>query len=67
MTEARVKFPKEHLIAFNLACYECQLGNRKQAMQHLEEAIDLAGKKTIRLIGLDDSDLEPLWPDIAAI
>jgi predicted Zn-dependent protease len=67
LTEARVKFPKEYMIAYNLACYECQLGNRKQAMQHLEEAIDLAGKKDIRQMAFDDPDLETLWADISEI
>jgi predicted Zn-dependent protease len=67
LTEARVKFPKEYMIAYNLACYECQLGDRKRALLHLEEAIDLAGKKDIRLMALDDPDLEPLWPDISEI
>jgi hypothetical protein len=31
------------------------------------KAIDLQGKKEIRLIALDDPDLEPLWPDISEI
>jgi predicted Zn-dependent protease len=67
LTEARAKFPKEYLIAFNLACYECQLGDRKQAMILLEEAVDLAGNRDIRKMALDDTDLEPLWPNIAEI
>ena len=67
LKEAHSKFPKEYLIAFNLACYECQLGDRKRAMVLLEEAIDLAGKKDIRQMALDDPDLEPLWPNIAEI
>jgi tetratricopeptide (TPR) repeat protein len=67
LTEARVKFPKQHQIAFNLACYECQLGNLELAIRHLEEAIDLAGKRDIRQMALDDPDLEPLWKDIAEI
>jgi predicted Zn-dependent protease len=41
LTQARLKFPKEYRIAYNLACYGCPLGNRKQAMQDLEEAFDL--------------------------
>jgi predicted Zn-dependent protease len=61
------KFPEDHVISYNLACYACQLGNRKEAFQWLWKAIDLAGKKDIRLMALDDSDLEPLWPDISEI
>ena len=61
------KFPEDYVISYNLACYECQLGNRKEAFQWLWKAIDLAGKKDIRLMALDDPDLEPLWPDISEI
>jgi predicted Zn-dependent protease len=67
LTEARVKFPKEYIIAYNLACYECQLGDRKRALLHCEEAVDLAGKKDIRQMALDDPDLESLWPNSAQI
>ena len=35
------------LIRYNLACYCCRLGNLKEAMQWLEQAIDLAGKKKL--------------------
>jgi predicted Zn-dependent protease len=61
------KFPDDATISYNLACYCCQLGNRNDAMQWLEKAIDLAGKKDIRLMALDDLDLEQLWPDISEI
>jgi hypothetical protein len=36
-------------------------------MQWLAKAIDLAGKKDICLMALDDPDLEPLWHDISKI
>ena len=61
------RFPKEWLMRYNLACYSCQLGNLKEAMLWLEKAIDLAGKKDIRLMALDDPDLEPLWTKIGEI
>jgi predicted Zn-dependent protease len=61
------KFYDEYMISYNLACYACQLGNRKEALQWIDKAIDLAGKKDIRLMALDDSDLEPLWPNISEI
>ncbi len=67
LLEAESKFPSEYLIRFNLACYECQSGNLKEAMQWLEQAIDLAGKKDIRMMALDDPDLEPLWCQISEI
>jgi len=57
----------EPTIRYNLACYSCQLGNAKEAMQWLEKAIDLAGKEDIRQLALDDPDLEPLWTKIGEI
>lgn len=67
LTEAKARFPNEYLISFNLACYECQLGNLQAAKQRLKEAIDLAGKKDIRMRALNDPDLEPLWNEIGSI
>jgi predicted Zn-dependent protease len=61
------KFPDEYLMRYNLACYCCQLGKLKEAMQWIELAIDLAGKKDIRMMALNDPDLEPLWVDISEI
>lgn len=61
------KFPKEWLMLFNLACYSCQLGKLTEAMQWLEKAIDVVGKKGIRQQALDDLDLEPLWTQIGEI
>jgi|ERR1700722_3923653 len=61
------KFPQVYLIPYNLACYDCQLGHLKEALKWLEKAIDLAGKKDIRAMALDDPDLEPLWNDISEI
>jgi IS5 family transposase len=42
------------------AGYSCQLGKLKEAMLWLEKTIDVAGKKDIRLMALDDEDLQPL-------
>jgi tetratricopeptide (TPR) repeat protein len=67
LTEANGKFPKEYLISFNLACYECQLGNLRESIQWLKKAIELGGKKDIRLMALEDDDLKPLWEQIGSI
>ena len=44
---------------FNLACYAAQLGNLDEAKEHLARAIDL--DRGIRMMVLDEPDLEPLW------
>jgi hypothetical protein len=61
------KFPNQYIISYNLACYCCQLGQKKESMQWLGKAIDLAGEKVIRVMALDDPDLEPLRNEILGI
>ncbi len=61
------RFPEDVSIRYDLACYACEIGNLKDAMSHLERAIDLAGTKDIRLKALDDPALEKLWVDIGEI
>ena len=58
------KFPKEAIIPFNLSCYACQMGQLDAARQWLHRAVRIGGKETIKRMALNDSDLEPLWPEI---
>jgi hypothetical protein len=55
------------IIRYNLACYACQLGNLKEARHWLKRAIDLAGTKQVKLMALEDPDLEPLCKQIGEI
>jgi Flp pilus assembly protein TadD len=64
LAKAQKEFPKEPLIAYNLACYECQLGNKTAATQWLQNAFATGPAKQLRSMALDDRDLEPLWPQI---
>lgn len=61
------QFPDDYIIPYNLACYACQLGNEKEALQWLAKAVALAGKKTIRAMAIDDPDLAPLREKITGI
>jgi predicted Zn-dependent protease len=58
------KFPISATMRYNLACYECQLGNLERAKQWLEKAFALGGANELKLTALDDPDLEPLWRQI---
>jgi hypothetical protein len=58
------KFPDDAIMRYNLACYECQLGWFEQAKQWLAKAFKLGDPKKIKLMALDDPDLEPLWREI---
>lgn len=61
---AQEQFPKEATIAYNLACYECQLGDLGKARLWLKKAYDLGGPNVIKPMALGDKDLEPLWAEI---
>ena len=54
-------FPKEWLIPYNLACYCAQLGQLDKVKDLLHASYELGDKKQIKLMALDDEDLEPLW------
>ena len=61
---ATEKFPNIPTVFYNLACYDCQLGNLKEAKRWLGKAIYFAGKMDIGTMVLDDPDLQQLWNNI---
>ena len=63
LLEAVERHPKEPILHYNLACYECQLGELEVAKARLAHAFKLAPK--CRLMALDDDDLAPLWDSLA--
>jgi tetratricopeptide (TPR) repeat protein len=58
------KFPDQLLVAFNLACYACQMGRLDEARQWLRRAQELGKPEEIKRMALADADLEPLWAEI---
>lgn len=63
LLDAAVTHPDEPIIHYNLGCYECQLGNRSAAMDHLKRAFKLAPQ--CRAMALTDSDLELMRAELA--
>jgi predicted Zn-dependent protease len=61
------RFPETYVIPYNLACYQCQLGNRVAALNWLKRAVKVADPKTIRSMALDDPDLQPLRDELARL
>ena len=53
------KFPREAIMYYNLACYDCQLGQIDSAKQYLKQAFRI--DSNWRLEALGDDDLKPLW------
>ena len=64
---AAEKFPAEPVIAFNLACYACQLSQLDEAREWLGQASKVGGKAAIKKMALADDDLKPLWPEIGKL
>jgi Flp pilus assembly protein TadD len=64
---AAEKFPTEPVIAFNLACYACQLNQLEDARRWLKRAEEIGDEKTIKAMALADEDLKPLWPEIRGL
>jgi tetratricopeptide (TPR) repeat protein len=58
------KFPTNATMRYNLACYECQLGNLPQARTWLEHAYRLGERSEMQAMALQDPDLKPLWGEI---
>lgn len=57
-------FPKVETIPYNLACYECQLGDLDAARNWFHRALQLHDPTDLRERALEDPDLKPLWPEL---
>ena len=63
----RERFPDEPGLPYNLACYECQLGNLAKAINWLDIAFGLGTGKRLRRAALEDEDLQPLWKHLGKV
>ena len=54
------QFNRHEIVAYNLACYACILGNSDKAVQWLRQALGLGDADEIRRRALADPDLEGL-------
>ncbi len=60
LAAASKRWPKEPLIFYNLACYECQMGHLVEALRLLRKAV--RQQADFQTLALEDTDLQPLWP-----
>lgn len=61
------QFPDDETISYNLACYECQLGDLTTAWQWFEETLTRRNPARLREHALEDPDLQPIWSRIAKL
>ncbi len=64
LSVAAKKFPEESVIAYNLACYACQMKDLDRAREWFFRAMRIGGKIEIKKMALEDGDLKPLWEEI---
>ncbi|MEJ0091359.1 MAG: tetratricopeptide repeat protein [Limisphaerales bacterium] len=57
---AKDKFPKEHTVPYNLACYCAQLNRLEEAEKWFKQAMAI-NERAVQLAAVDDPDLDPLW------
>jgi predicted Zn-dependent protease len=58
------RFPRAAIIPYNLACYNCQMGDLGNARAWLKMAFCLEGAADLKQTALNNPDLEPLWAEI---
>lgn len=64
LSEAAGKFPRTHLIPYNLACYAAQMNRLEEARLWLHRAEKIKGAAEIRRMALKDPDLQALWEEL---
>ncbi|HEY1171287.1 MAG TPA: tetratricopeptide repeat protein [Verrucomicrobiae bacterium] len=67
LSKAVGRFPKEGTIPYNLACYECQLGEINTAKRWLALVEKVLGKEVLKEMATDDDDLQPLWDYVKSL
>jgi predicted Zn-dependent protease len=58
------RFPEEPVMVYNLACYECRLGNWGLARRWLRQTFAMKNSAPWRQAAQSDPDLAPLWREI---
>lgn len=60
-------FPSNGTIAYNLACYACQLDRLPEAREWLRQSMALEGRDTVLSRARNDEDLLPLVPELESL
>ena len=61
------RFPQVFVIPYNLACYQCQMGQHTEALRWLKRAVKAADAPTIRTMAMHDPDVAPLRDELARL
>jgi tetratricopeptide (TPR) repeat protein len=61
---AKNKFPENHTITYNLACYCSQLNRLDEAQDWFKKAMAI-NEQIVKRMAIDDLDLKPLWDSMS--
>ena len=61
------RFPKDGTMRYNLACYECCLGNLERARAWLRVAFRMDANGDLRRAAREDPDLTALWNELPGL
>ena len=67
LAPAAARFPEEEILPYNLACYECSLGNLATARAWLGKIFGRHNSESWRRAAQSDPDLTALWPEMAGL
>jgi len=62
LVNAVERMPDVAVFHYNIACYDCQLGNLEEAKSRLKRAFELEPR--YRMKALEDEDLEGVWDSL---
>ena len=62
LLEAVERHPKEPMIHYNLACYECVMGEVEVAKARLKHMLKIEPR--MRMMALEDEDLRGVWDSL---
>jgi tetratricopeptide (TPR) repeat protein len=60
-------FSGEWLVRYNLAAFACNLGRQEEMLVWLGKAFKVGNARAMKLMALDDPDIEPFWAEIGEI
>ncbi len=61
---AAAEFPEEPIIPYNLACYQCQLGDHEAALQFFRASLERGDRSVLLEMAKSDPDLTELLPQL---
>jgi tetratricopeptide (TPR) repeat protein len=66
LRQGQERFPEEEILAYDLGCVCCSLGQLDEAINWIRKSIEIAGEEMKRRAA-EDPDLKPIWKEVRSI